>query len=196
MDVNARIRAARIAAGFRSAQEAARRFGWTPSTYASHENGQTRTPSLEVIEAYAAAFKVAPEYLAFGSNSKSETSIPVLGVVGAGDHVNIIPEDGNAIDWLTGPPLRLFAVIVKGGSMEPVYREGDALFFAPPTSRTAAVGHDCVVVTENEKAYIKHLKRGASFGRYDLLSYNAVEPIRDVVVRWAAPISWIRRATR
>ncbi|QLP96581.1 MAG: helix-turn-helix domain-containing protein [Rhodoblastus sp.] len=128
MDVNARIRAARIAAGFRSAQEAARRFGWTPSTYASHENGQTRTPSLEVIEAYAAAFKVAPEYLAFGSNSKSETSIPVLGVVGAGDHVNIIPEDGNAIDWLTGPPLRLFAVIVKGGSMEPVYREGDALF--------------------------------------------------------------------
>lgn len=194
MDVNARIRASRIAAGFRSAQEAARRFGWTPSTYASHENGQTRTPSIEVIETYAAAFKVSPEYLAFGSRSNGEANIPVLGFVGAGDHVNIILEDGNAIDWIIGPPMRLFSVIVRGDSMEPVYREGDVIFFKPPTSRSAAIGHDCVLVTETNKAYIKHLKRGESAGRYDLYSYNAVDPIRDVLVRWAAPITWVRRS--
>jgi len=46
-DSNDRLRQARGRAGFTSARSAALRFGWTPSTYASHENGQTPVPAGE-----------------------------------------------------------------------------------------------------------------------------------------------------
>lgn len=37
-----RLKQARSDAGFKSARAAAIRFGWGPSTYAAHENGQNR----------------------------------------------------------------------------------------------------------------------------------------------------------
>lgn len=193
MDVNSRIRAARIAAGFRSAQDAARRFGWTPTTYASHENGQTKTPPLEAIEAYAAAYRVTPEHLAFGVEKPARKIAPVVGVVGAREKVNIILQDEGAIDWVESPETDLFAVITKGASMEPAYREGDVLFFAAPKSRTAAIGRDCIVVTDRDRAYVKILKPGSRPGLFDLESYNAREPIKDAAIRWAAPVLWVKR---
>jgi len=45
-DANERLREVRDAAGFKSALSAAKRFHWKPSTYGSHENGQT--PNIPV----------------------------------------------------------------------------------------------------------------------------------------------------
>jgi phage repressor protein C with HTH and peptisase S24 domain len=61
-ETNERLRKARDDAGFKSAMSAAKRFGWTPSTYASHENGQTPVPR-KAAEVYAKAFKVSPAWL-------------------------------------------------------------------------------------------------------------------------------------
>lgn len=59
---NNRLRKARLDAGFKSARGAAILHHWTPSTYASHENGQTPVPT-ESAKAYAKAFKVDPAWL-------------------------------------------------------------------------------------------------------------------------------------
>ena len=63
---SARLKAARIAAGFESAQAAARRFGWPYPTYAQHEggNGVGRSASH-----YARAFKVSEAWLLTGTGA-------------------------------------------------------------------------------------------------------------------------------
>lgn len=65
-----RLRQARESAGFRSAAEAARHFGWPGPTYAGHENG-ARGLSLDAVERYAQAFRVEPGYIAFGQTSST-----------------------------------------------------------------------------------------------------------------------------
>lgn len=57
MSIGDRLKAARTKAGYNSAKSAAEAFGWPPSTYASHENGQTEIPPLKALERYARAFK-------------------------------------------------------------------------------------------------------------------------------------------
>jgi hypothetical protein len=63
-----RLRQARTAAGFRSAQAAADAFGWTYPTYAAHENGSRHAKS-RAIETYAVAFGVRLQWLALGLGS-------------------------------------------------------------------------------------------------------------------------------
>lgn len=65
MKINDRLRAAREAAGYASASDAAKRFEWPIPTYLSHEN-DSRGLRLDVIERYAAAFGVNKSWLAFG----------------------------------------------------------------------------------------------------------------------------------
>lgn len=60
-----RLKASRLRRGFSSAEKAARAFGWKPSTYRAHENGQNKL-SKKAAERYAAAFQVPPDWLLFG----------------------------------------------------------------------------------------------------------------------------------
>ena len=72
MEIADRLKRARIDAGFRSAAEAANRFGWTGSTYASHENG-TRGCKPEDVQKYATALGSDPCYIMFGTAQKTAT---------------------------------------------------------------------------------------------------------------------------
>jgi phage repressor protein C with HTH and peptisase S24 domain len=75
-DMGERLRSARFSAGFNSARSAAIKFGWTPSTYAAHENGQNEfDPERAAI--YAKAFKVSPGWLLTGEGERNRT--PGLG---------------------------------------------------------------------------------------------------------------------
>jgi hypothetical protein len=62
---NDRLKEARINAGFKSARSAALRYGWNPSTYASHENGQTQVP-VAAAEEYAPRFGVSAGWILTG----------------------------------------------------------------------------------------------------------------------------------
>lgn len=62
-----RLRAAREAAGHRSARQAAVALGITYSTYLGHENGQNRYTAKQA-EAYGRAFEVDPTWLLFGDD--------------------------------------------------------------------------------------------------------------------------------
>jgi phage repressor protein C with HTH and peptisase S24 domain len=67
-ETNERLKDARERAGFKSARAAALRHNWTPSTYASHENGQTPVPR-KAAEAYSKAFKVSAAWILTGEGS-------------------------------------------------------------------------------------------------------------------------------
>jgi phage repressor protein C with HTH and peptisase S24 domain len=62
-----RLKQARAVAGFRTATDAALRFGWNVNTYKSHENGQ-RNLRVDRVEQYASAFGVSPAWLQFGGS--------------------------------------------------------------------------------------------------------------------------------
>lgn len=62
-ETNSRLREARKRAKFKSARSAAERYGWSPSTYASHENGQTSPVPREAAVEYAKKFKVDVAWL-------------------------------------------------------------------------------------------------------------------------------------
>jgi transcriptional regulator with XRE-family HTH domain len=65
MDMHERLRAARDAAGYKTAAEAARAFGWNVNTTSSNENGN-RTYSRTAAERYATAYRVNLEWLLTG----------------------------------------------------------------------------------------------------------------------------------
>lgn len=68
MELHERIRKAREQAGFETAADACRRFGWQLDTYRSHENGN-RGVRLPTIKAYAKAFRVPEQWIISGENS-------------------------------------------------------------------------------------------------------------------------------
>lgn len=78
-----RLKAARIAAGYRSATAAAQAFGWTESTYLGHENG-SRGLQVDAAQRYARAFKVDWAHLMTGSEKggAAPAGTPVLGYLG------------------------------------------------------------------------------------------------------------------
>jgi phage repressor protein C with HTH and peptisase S24 domain len=67
-NMGSRLRAARIAAGFKSARSAAIRFNWSPSTYAAHENGQNEFDATAAAK-YAKAFHTTASHLLVGEPS-------------------------------------------------------------------------------------------------------------------------------
>jgi transcriptional regulator with XRE-family HTH domain len=72
-----RLEWARICAGFETASDAARRYGWNENTYRSNENGQ-RGFSKKSAAKYAKAFKVPVEWLLFGQGSMVPPPDPEL----------------------------------------------------------------------------------------------------------------------
>jgi hypothetical protein len=61
----ARLHAARVAAGFATAREAAQKFGWSEPRYRSHESA-VGAISPVAARKYAQAFGISPEWLLEG----------------------------------------------------------------------------------------------------------------------------------
>lgn len=122
-----RLRQARIEAKFDTAADAARRFGWKPSTYSSHENGQTNPPRSRVAM-YARAFKKSQAWLlgedAGGEKPEPEVrAVPVVGEAAAGtwlEHDRLFEDDVPHVPAVPDrfPSLRQFAYRVRGPSMD------------------------------------------------------------------------------
>jgi SOS-response transcriptional repressor LexA len=165
-----RLKKARADAGYESAVDAVRAFGWTPSTYYGHENGRANISRSAAIK-YARAFKVDPAWLLYGKPSKladwtqieSVTQIPVRGSTAAGRWLEFDDTEQDAPSPIYAVAGRFsmadqFALKVSGPSMDKArIFDGDYVICVPYWIARAAPTPGDIVVVER--------KRGAMFER-------------------------------
>jgi phage repressor protein C with HTH and peptisase S24 domain len=201
-----RLRIARERAGYPTAAAFAERHRLTEVTYRSHENG-TRGISIRVAARYASLLGVSWQWLLTGDESAEKDAeeiplrtIPVVGYVGAGP---FYPLDDSAkgagidelmLDENDADPI---AVIVRGDSMSPVYRNGDRVRGSRHQGRdaTQCIGKDCIVALADGQIVLKAVHRGSRKGTFTLVSYNQLEPpMQDVKIEWCAPVRHVYRS--
>jgi phage repressor protein C with HTH and peptisase S24 domain len=195
MSVAERLKAARQAAGFENAADAARRFGWAQSTYFGHENG-SRGFRADTASEYARAFKVTQEWLLFGRGGPPEA----LPVEQASDMVDVYNVEASAgfgalvghemvVDRLSFPPGYLsritrsnpknLAIIgVKGKSMEPTLSDDDIVMV--DLSKTDLSYDGLFVVRDGgDSLLVKRISRGSRRGTVMLVSDNPQYPNQE-----------------
>ena len=198
-DSNDRLKAARKRAGFESARYAAMRYGWTVSTYASHENGQTPVPQ-KAAETYAPKFRTTAAWILTGDGPATARNIaPVMGMVGAGGDISpeyeqVPPEGLSEIEAPFPLPDDAIAFQVEGNSMWPRYDPGDIVIVrSRQGDPDSLLGLEVALRTAKGQRYLKRVLRGKARGLYDLESHNA-EPIRNVRIEWVSEVHAVIRA--
>ncbi|MFM1961046.1 MAG: hypothetical protein RL588_2563 [Pseudomonadota bacterium] len=206
-DRAARLRQARLAAGFETAAAAAEAHGWNRNTYASNENGNAPYSWRRARE-YAAAFGVRPDWLydaqgpaqgaapGAASGPGQPRPAPVIGRVGADPGGEVLLAGGQAPpEFAPLPPggtERAVALRVSGHSMRGLADDGALIYFedqrTPPSPDM--LGQVVVVELDTGEVLVKRLLRGGAPGRYDLESV-AGPTRRDARLRWAAHITAI-----
>lgn len=165
-----RLMKARADAGYASAAEAVRAFGWIASTYYGHENGRVKIPR-DAAYKYARAFKVDPSWLLYGKKTysgnkthfESVAQIPVRGSTAAGKWLEFDDTEQDALAPIYAvagrfPMEEQFAFKVSGPSMDKArIFDGDYVICVPYwIARAAPTPGDLVVVER---------KRGTMFER-------------------------------
>lgn len=79
MELHDRLQQARRDAGYATAADAARRFGWNVNTYTSNENGNRAFSRTKAVE-YSKAFKVDLEWLLTGKEANDAASAEVINI--------------------------------------------------------------------------------------------------------------------
>lgn len=131
-----RLRAAREKAGYASASDAARAFGWGDAGYRHHENG-TRSYGLDAAKKYARAFRVKPGWLlgmdgVDDSPPVANTANSVL-IVGGSVAAGVWREAQEVFDAFEieapahVPHADRFGLVVEGHSMDLCYEPGTVL---------------------------------------------------------------------
>lgn len=174
LDKHERLRKAREAAGYLTAAQAARRFGWKEAAYRHHENGTAGFKPAQAV-AYGRAFGVTPEWLLFGQGAAPQPKpsangvmmpkaiqhqVPVLGEVAAGVWREIAPVDpSEAKEFLPmdlpGYPVgSLYGLKVNGPSMNEYYPDGTYVIVAP-VSVTGLHEGDHVIVRRERAGLVE-----------------------------------------
>ncbi|GEP00566.1 XRE family transcriptional regulator [Methylobacterium haplocladii] len=193
-----RLQFLRKRAGFETASDAARAYGWTKSTYLGHENGD-RNPSRESAKRYAKAYKERWEWIIDGEQKSpggDADTVPILGDVGAGGKVYFSGAPEGGYDRAPRPPggsATTVAARVRGDSMPGIAEDQWLIYY---DSRVASVpdeflGELCVVWLSDDRVYVKKVYRGRDPGTFDLIS-SGYEPLRNEDVEWCAKVTWIK----
>lgn len=194
-----RLRTARLRKGYSTVVSASKAMGANYSAYTHHENG-TRNFKLNDAKRYGRFYGVTASWLLTGEDQPGVTTgVPIVGYVGAG--ALVYPTDdhevGDGIDEAPAPSDATgaeVAVIVRGDSMYPAYRDGDIIYYDQHgTDLAQCLGRECVVKLADDRVLVKTVERGSAEGLVTLESYNAPSE-RDVEVVWIAPIVWVRKA--
>ncbi len=136
--------------------------------------------------------------------------IPILGYIGAGEEVfpvDDLPLISSALrendvsqincEFVETPPgsssSGMVALRVKGDSMEPFLSENTIIYYNAVIRRNFDEYLNSLVVAKlkDGHVYLKKLKRGFGYGKYNLLSYNA-KMIENVEMEWCAKIVFVK----
>jgi repressor LexA len=122
--------------------------------------------------------------------------VPIVGYIGAGGQV--LFEEFETEEAVLRPPGitgKLEALVVRGDSMLPKYRDGDIIYIQRAVEGMLEdyIGEECAVRLETGEAYLKQLIKGSEPQSFTLLSLNA-PPIENVRVEWATPVAFVMPA--
>lgn len=166
-------------------------LGMSPG-YASHlVNGQ-RLPSPQMLGDIARALGVPSTALI----ATDKPPVAVAGRIGAGHHVTLVDDyaKGDGLYHVTAPDdlpaSGIVAVEISGESMQPLFEDGDILFFTRHFFGVddQVIGHVGIVGTQDGRAMVKQIKPGRDPGTFDLHSVNPTyAPEYGVRLLWAAP---------
>jgi Predicted transcriptional regulator len=126
--------------------------------------------------------------------------VAIAGYIGAGGHV-IFEDYGETLEpdhTVMRPPGisgTLIALVVRGHSMLPKYRDGDIIYIQRTHDGLLPeyIGDDCAVRLRSGETFIKQLAHGSKPGLYTLRSLNAPD-MDDLELEWATPILFIMPA--
>lgn len=158
-----RLKIARERAGYATAADAARAFGWNAPGYTHHENG-TRGIRADVATRYARAFRVNPAWLLYGEGepgspevSQVRRQVPIVGEVRAGIWSELSVHGAEEYIPIHLPEYEranLFALRVAGRSMDRIYPDGSMVICAP-VQETGVREGDHVVVRRHKGSLIE-----------------------------------------
>ncbi|WP_439561126.1 LexA family transcriptional regulator [Roseinatronobacter sp.] len=182
----------------RTPAEIARRAGITYDKLRNLRQGKSRTTNVDDAMRVAAAFGVSLEDFYNGNLTNSDLRIAVAGRVGAGASVELVDAyaKGEGLYHVACPPqispTGVVAVEVVGDSMEPVYSEGDVLFYTRNSHEglpAEDVGKKCIVADMDGRVWVKQVQRGTAAGLFNLVSINpGAQTVWDVAIQWAARV--------
>ena len=126
----------------------------------------------------------------------SSRPVPIVGYIGAGG--SVIFEDLGQDETVLRPPGitgNLVALMVRGSSMLPKYKDGDIIYIQRGHDGILPdyIGEDCAVRLTTGETYIKQIIHSGEHGKFTLLSLNA-DPIENVEIEWATPVLFIMPA--
>jgi SOS-response transcriptional repressor LexA len=118
--------------------------------------------------------------------------VPVVGYVGAGAEIYYPEGDATPLDDVDviGAGEGAEAVVIRGDSMTPSFRDSDVIVYQRATYPTRdLLGEECVVRVADGRTFIKILMPGKERGLFSLISHNpAMPPITDIAIEWAVPV--------
>lgn len=123
---------------------------------------------------------------------RRQRTVPIVGYVGGGAEVYYPEGDAWPVDEVEVPGAGsdTEAVILRGDSMAPAYRDRDLIIYRrATTSPRDLLGEECVVRVADGRTFIKTLMPGSEPSLFTLVSHNpSMPPIVDVAIEWAVPV--------
>ncbi|MEC9067840.1 MAG: S24 family peptidase [Pseudomonadota bacterium] len=123
--------------------------------------------------------------------------VPVVGYIGAGgtvvfEDIGEVLEPDHTVPAAPGVSGKLVALLVRGDSMLPKYKDGDIIYIQRQHEGVLPdyIGEDCAIRLETGETYLKQLAKGSGDGLFTLRSLNAAD-IEDVEVAWATPVMFV-----
>lgn len=128
--------------------------------------------------------------------SEVNSTVPIVGTVGAGAHVSTNSDSETSLRRAGMPPAAnndTVAVVVRGDNMLPIAENGWLLYYENTQESPAdeLVGKLCVVALRDGRTLVKRLYRGREPDTWDLHAPNA-SPLHGQAVAWAARVTWIK----
>ena len=169
--------------------------GLNPTAARDIISRKSENPKHETLAKLARVLGTSVEALETGRDLKPGL-VAIAGKVGAGARVPLVDayEKGDGPQVECPPQLSphgIVAVEVEGDSMEPVYSQGDLLFYSRDAVGVPdeAIGARCVCEDMDGDAWVKQVKPGRDPGTFDLHSINTrVDPMWGVRLKWAARV--------
>jgi phage repressor protein C with HTH and peptisase S24 domain len=163
------------------------------------KRGKAASPKLSSAVRIAQALDMTVEEVMSWADGRPEDrpTIAIAGKVGAGAQVPVFdayPKGGGPqVECPSGlSPHGVVAVEVEGDSMEPVYSDGDILFYSRnghDSVPSDIIGHRCVCEDENGMGWVKQVKAGDEPGLFHLISLNpGANNIWNMRLKWAARV--------